>query len=160
MYIFLPTRTFFPGSFSQSPSLSLANSPLPPIWSLKYSEILHTLNPLIQFPLTSIVMAHSDVMANHVGQRSGEQMRLVYVEVHANSHCLLRAHCLGGSHASLAARKDLPAVKGERERERDENLWLVNSAAADYTLNTRIRINNSICISSLFCVCASNLRRL
>lgn len=59
-------------------------------------------------------MAHSDVMANHVGQRSGEQMRLVYVEVHANSHRLLRAHCLGGRHASLAARKDLPAVKEEK----------------------------------------------
>lgn len=161
--VHFPPNPDFLSWFFYSVSVSVFGElPPPPIWSLKYSEILHTLNPLIQFPLTSIVMAHSDVMANHVGQRSGEQMRLVYVEVHANSHCLLRAHCLGGSHASLAARKDLPAVKEQREkeRERDENLWLVNSAAADYTLNTRIRINNSICISSLFCVCASNLRRL
>lgn len=54
-------------------------------------------------------------------------MRLVYVQVHADSDSLLRAHSLGGRHSCLAARKDLSAVKrvgvgGEKKKkkQRDE----------------------------------------
>lgn len=76
-------------------------------------------------------MAHADVVSDHVGQGASEQMRLVYVQVDADTHRLLCAHRLRGGHSRLAPSKDLAAVRVKIRREMFEwlaNLWAVNSS--------------------------------
>lgn len=53
--------------------------------------------------LTSVVVSHADVMANHVGHCAGQKMRLIHIHIHADAHSTGRTNSFGNSHASLTA---------------------------------------------------------
>lgn len=55
--------------------------------------------------LTSIVMAHSDIVADHMSHRSSQQMRFVYIYIHTYADCFRCAHCFRYGNASLTADK-------------------------------------------------------
>lgn len=63
--------------------------------------------------LTPIVVSHSNVVTNHVRHCSGQQVRLVHIDIDADADGPRSADRLRYSHTSLAARKRFAAVKIE-----------------------------------------------
>ena len=49
--------------------------------------------------LTAVIVAHADVVPDHVRHRSGHQVRLVRVDVDAETHRFGGAHRVGSGHA-------------------------------------------------------------
>lgn len=60
--------------------------------------------------LTPIVVSHSNVVTNHVSHCSGQQVRLIHIDIHADADGTGGAHRLRDSHAGLTTRKGFPAV--------------------------------------------------
>lgn len=62
--------------------------------------------------LTSVVVAHADVVSDHVRHRAGQQVRLVHVLVDADADRARRAYRLRRGHARLASGERLAAAGG------------------------------------------------
>lgn len=60
--------------------------------------------------LTSIVVAHANIMSNHVGHCARQKVRLVHIHIDANADGTGRADGLRHGHASLASGKRFPSV--------------------------------------------------
>lgn len=65
--------------------------------------------------LTPIVVSHSNVVTNHVSHCSGQQVRLIHIDIHADADGTGGAHRLRDSHAGLTTRKGFPAVRNLSE---------------------------------------------
>lgn len=53
--------------------------------------------------LTSIVVAHTDVVTDHVSHGAGQEVGLVSVEIDADPHGFLAAHGRGYRHPGFSA---------------------------------------------------------
>ena len=58
--------------------------------------------------LTAVIVAHADVVPDHVRHRSGHQVRLVRVDVDAETHRFGGAHRVGSGHAGSAGETFAP----------------------------------------------------
>lgn len=61
--------------------------------------------------LTPIVVAHANIVANHMGHCARQKVRLIHIDIHADADGPGRADSLGHGHASLAPGERFPAVK-------------------------------------------------
>lgn len=66
--------------------------------------------------LTSVVMAHSYVVSDHVRHRSGEYVRLITVGIDRNTDRLGRAYCFGNGHSRFPSGKGLSSGKDPHDQ--------------------------------------------
>lgn len=61
--------------------------------------------------LTSIVMAHSNIVSDHVSHRSGQQMRFVHIYIDTDANGFRCAHGIWHSHTSFTTHERFTARK-------------------------------------------------
>lgn len=85
----------------------------------QYNESIVTLTMTCSSrKLTAVVVVHANVVADHVSHCSGHQVRLVGVDVDAETDGSGRAHCSWNGHTRYATREAFAPSKREREREK------------------------------------------
>lgn len=72
--------------------------------------------------LAVLIVAHANVVAEHVRHRAGREMWLVDVAVLTDAHCLRRADAVGHGHANLARSKwSTTVIRGKKKEVNQKN---------------------------------------
>lgn len=85
--------------------------------------------------LTSVVVRHVDIVANHVRHGRGHQVGFVHVQIHGDTSSLRRTHAAWDAHARFPALKLFPAATQEIEGVSNKQLHIsVNRNNANLSL--------------------------